>query len=66
MRIRAENFIKISFLALEKTCVICYNDLNNSKVKKECGKGLDYDDEEFGNPVSRALFRLALLSIPFL
>ena len=55
MQIRAKNFIKISFLVLEKTCVICYNILNNSKVKKDFGKGLDNDDEECDNPVSQSV-----------
>ena len=37
VRIRAENFIKISLLVLEKTCVICYNNLDNDK---EAERGL--------------------------
>ena len=55
MQIRAKNFIKISFLVLEKTCVICYNISNIINVKKECGKGLDNDDEECDNPVSKSV-----------
>ena len=63
MQIRAKNFIKISLLVLEKACVICYNILNNSKVKKECGKGLDNDDEECDNPVSQSVSQSSIISL---